>query len=364
MPIPSSGLFRIYPDNVTIVSGDFAVTSVGTPPAAASVATLDAYYDARLDDPATAPRLRNNTDTGGGIWAPGAGVYELSFSASSRIVLGVGDPGVETIDYFSADFPIGLYVNQCFLLGDGQYTGPTDGRGFQLSNIASKYNGATIQNLVPAGAVAGTIIQTPQFVTAFQRFGAEEILKFFGFAGTIIVNGAVINNAPLLRMDTFVITGVYNTAQLQFTLNTPNAGPGGEVSVTATTGSFLSFTSFKIKWLNDDGTYNERTIPSNFILTWTATSLIFRVPLNDDPDEDLIPYGGTRLALFGVGNGLPYTGDIQIANINVQLVNGSGVYTLVPGKTDDTYYDRSVSPVSTLDLKIPDPFIRSAFLKG
>lgn len=41
----------------------------------------------------------------------------------------------------------------------------------------------------------------------------------------------------------------------------------------------------------------------------------------------------------------------------------SGIYTLVPGKTNDTLYDRDETPVVTVDVKIPDPFIRTGFLE-
>lgn len=43
----------------------------------------------------------------------------------------------------------------------------------------------------------------------------------------------------------------------------------------------------------------------------------------------------------------------------------SGLYVLVPGKTDDTIYDRN-DPlnITTVDVKIPDPYVRTAFLGG
>jgi hypothetical protein len=42
--------------------------------------------------------------------------------------------------------------------------------------------------------------------------------------------------------------------------------------------------------------------------------------------------------------------------------DASGLYTLTPGKTprNDTYYDRGVTPVGTINQKIPNPTIRTA----
>lgn len=47
----------------------------------------------------------------------------------------------------------------------------------------------------------------------------------------------------------------------------------------------------------------------------------------------------------------------------VLIVDISGIYILVPGKRDDTWYDRSNPEVeATFDVKIPDPFVKLAFL--
>jgi hypothetical protein len=39
----------------------------------------------------------------------------------------------------------------------------------------------------------------------------------------------------------------------------------------------------------------------------------------------------------------------------------SGIYTLVPGKTDDTVYDRQAGQTS-VDLAIPDPTGKTGFV--
>lgn len=47
----------------------------------------------------------------------------------------------------------------------------------------------------------------------------------------------------------------------------------------------------------------------------------------------------------------------------IQLLgNPSGIYTLVPNKTHDTLYERNAGSLTEQDVKIPDPFIKTAFV--
>jgi hypothetical protein len=43
------------------------------------------------------------------------------------------------------------------------------------------------------------------------------------------------------------------------------------------------------------------------------------------------------------------------------IVNPSGIYTIVPGKTNDTLYDR-IPAVTSQVVKIPDPYVKTAFI--
>lgn len=46
----------------------------------------------------------------------------------------------------------------------------------------------------------------------------------------------------------------------------------------------------------------------------------------------------------------------------IQLIGDpAGIYTLVPGKTHDTLYERNAGSLTEQDVKIPDPFIKTAF---
>ena len=63
---------------------------------------------------------------------------------------------------------------------------------------------------------------------------------------------------------------------------------------------------------------------------------------------------------FGPGG---ETGGIDLGGeATLQFIGDpSGIYTLVPGKTNDTLYERIPAPTSQV-VKIPDPYLRTAFL--
>jgi hypothetical protein len=58
--------------------------------------------------------------------------------------------------------------------------------------------------------------------------------------------------------------------------------------------------------------------------------------------------------------------DVAIAPTILALTNPSGIYTLVPGKTDDTLYDRvaGTTVAISVDVAIPDPFGITAYIPG
>jgi hypothetical protein len=95
------------------------------------------------------------------------------------------------------------------------------------------------------------------------------------------------------------------------------------------------------------------------ILAHTNILLTIRIPYH------LIPYAGTQLMIMG-SQIIPtsFFGSAILGIVNIQLVDGSGLYTLVPGKRNDTYYDRSTTPSTTIDLKIPDPFGKTGYSHG
>lgn len=105
-------------------------------------------------------------------------------------------------------------------------------------------------------------------------------------------------------------------------------------------------------YLTFDGT---EVIVNTFVVQ-TATLLTFTLPIG------LGNFTGT-VNVSGKGNGVQFSGFVMLGTLEILLANASGIYTLVKNKTNDTIYDRS-TPGATIDVKIPNPFIKTGFIGG
>jgi len=61
--------------------------------------------------------------------------------------------------------------------------------------------------------------------------------------------------------------------------------------------------------------------------------------------------------------GTQFSGSVTLGVLNVLLTNASGIYTLVPGKTNDTLY-KTARDGTTRDVRIPTPFAKTGFIGG
>jgi hypothetical protein len=167
------------------------------------------------------------------------------------------------------------------------------------------------------------------------------------------------------------LLGVYNTQLFTLTTNTPDVLPGMITDIEDATNRLDVFDEdeFKIYWDTQEdeedvnplfpGWTGGVRIPRNLIIILEEN--LFRFIM---PDNLGIPYGGRRLMLTGTGSGVAFSGEFPLQNYNTTLVEGSGLYKLVPGQAYDTYYDRSVSPAETVNLKIPDPSIKTGYFNA
>jgi hypothetical protein len=132
----------------------------------------------------------------------------------------------------------------------------------------------------------------------------------------------------------------------------------------------------------DDTWYPDADVPRNDDDHYTVPTYTFDVP-SDFPIR-VTPYKITPdtddWAKGPPSPTIPVSWDVDTPDINftggqdgfidlggaatiVLAADPSGIYTLVPGKTNDTLYDRDVTPVGTIDVKIPDPFLKTGFLE-
>lgn len=353
MAIPAQGIIRIYPSTINTLVGNWSVSgnATGVSPLA-NQAALEAYYATRSDSPLVAPRMQFIDEIPGasGHFVPTNGNYEIEFNPDTSSI--IFDPGGvnESIDFLSASFPMGLTIDQLTVKWNGAWTtGPARNR--QLDNVLLNYFGATVLTTTPApGTTFDGDLQSGTFaiIPFIAKWSPIQVFKQFGFSTSMNSVVSALLSDPQFRNDLCYLEGVYNT-QFFGQSATAEALPGNLVEITGT--SLTAFNSIKIYWDDPTGTNGLSegvTVPTSHILTFTPVTIRFIIPTDED-----IPYGGKRLMVTGVGNGTTFVGEFPIANLNITLVDGSGLYKLTADQPYDTYYDRSTTPVTTVDLKIP-----------
>lgn len=110
--------------------------------------------------------------------------------------------------------------------------------------------------------------------------------------------------------------------------------------------------------LNANGViYNVFCIPGD-IAGWNNGT--FMSPNCFNPNPYLTPPAQPLPSIAVMGNGgLTLDGSTTLT----MLKNVSGIYTLVPGKTNDTMYDRQTGQ-SSVDMKIPNPTAKTGYIGG
>lgn len=80
-------------------------------------------------------------------------------------------------------------------------------------------------------------------------------------------------------------------------------------------------------------------------------------PLPKCPPPDWKP---GKYNIFGV----TFSGSVILGSLYISLKNGSGIYSIVSGKTNDTIYINSPGNNQTMDFKIPNPFFKTGLIGG
>lgn len=361
MAFPNSGLIRFWIDTVSIISGDFALNSDADPQAARPVADLQTYYDLRTEVLANAPCLRRQEiPPASGIFRPAIGDYELQFSPSTRDITfynaAITNPPDATLDFISADFPMGMSISQLVLYFRGQVNFTAD-----LTTIDYNFFGSNFYDYTPGVGLINGYIGSPSsgagaiIPSTLTKWSISQVLKQYGHKISILGNTTI----PYANWQNCFLVGTYATGFFTITTTTPNALPGNIVELEDLGGSFsiLDPDQYKIYWTAQTGDTESPDfpgmtggviIPRNNILQLTDTTFKFIIPIGLG-----IPYGGRRLMLTGLSTSIFFVGEFPLQNFNIQLVDGSGLYKLTPNQPYDTYYDRSTTPVTTIELKIP-----------
>lgn len=176
----------------------------------------------------------------------------------------------------------------------------------------------------------------------------------FGIRLPITFNGSVgqgFRNAQ--------ITGTYIIQSVTWTLDTTSpVEEGDEVTITSDpldpAHLKLDEITPKLQYLDDTGAVQTLTlIPT----TQTEFILIFIIPA-------LPGINDVNLGLVALGNGVQFSGSVMLGVLQILIINGSGIYRIIPNKTNDTLYVNSPVDDTTVDAAIPDPFFKTGFIGG
>lgn len=378
MAFPTSGLIKIFPSGTTIVSGLWALANSAQPMISQPAATLNTYFQARVPNIAVAPCLALDTEkpAASGIYVPNGGNYELQFGASTvgiEFYDGVyPSPVVATLDFIDADFPMGMAISDPQVWWNTQTLfGP--GRDRDISSVLFKYFGSTVRTFAPGvGLLNGTqasgnnsIIPNPLI-----RWSFVQVLKSFGLDIDCDIVISALGGQPRSITSECFILAAYSVQTFQMITDNANVLPGDISTLTSPqeTLDIFDIDTLQIFWdaqagdtvdADFPGMTGGVIIPRANIFTFNSSTLQYKMPTGLG-----IPYGGRRLMLVGTSNSAFFVGKFALQNYNITLVDGSGLYKLTSGKRNDTYYDRSVTPPVTVNLKIPDSYVKTGFFNG
>lgn len=269
------------------------------------------------------------------------GSISLGFDQNTPIFSLDGGPAISFNSLPSGFKVLGASASWTFFSAGGTIT---DFIGFQLFNLFSRVQ----QNFPSIAGFTGLSIPA---MSALDFIDLEFKLDF-----SIDTTGFV-SFVTCCDFTSFSLTGTYSIESFQYTLKTPVIAP--------TTGDVITITSdpknpLHLK-LDDITTINIilpdlTVVPVTAIVTSTLSEFFLQFILPDIITSPII-------TIQVVGNGTQFSGSIDLGQlITIFFLNGTGIYKLVPGKTNDTLYVQDLDPVQTIDVKIPTPFAKTGFL--
>lgn len=200
-----------------------------------------------------------------------------------------------------------------------------------------------------------------------------------------------------------IIDGTYSLWSFTYAIDTPTVntiGPSNKVRLTSTypAANALNLNGIVTNGIDNNGNYNalSDTGIAGIGLTWinlagvtkyyfipiryigidavkagfdpiTPVLLEFEIPpalaLLIWQDPTIPGWPNVLVTPYIYGDGTQFSGWVALTPLTLTLVDASGVYKLVKDKTNDTLYNQ-IAPISTSNVKIPNPFIKTGFIGG
>lgn len=195
---------------------------------------------------------------------------------------------------------------------------------------------------------------------------------FIEFVTTFVTTGITFN----FLITEFSLTGTFETIGYSWTIDNDSPVSIGEsISISSYPSNpntppanydpslldppplnLLDVDHLELHFLDDAGDPQTITIPISSFTSWTWYNITFPLP----------DFGGSSPPIFTivyVDNGTQFEGSLPLGQLlTIFFVDGTGIYTLVPNKTNDTLYVQDLDPVQTVEVEIPTPFAKTGFL--
>lgn len=205
-------------------------------------------------------------------------------------------------------------------------------------------------------------------------FGGNYIIQSFSFTSTIdtpavntigpnnkikITSTHDINPSIALDLSHIVTNGIDKATGSYNQLN--DTGISGVGLTWVNLAGVTQYYYIPLRYLDPD-----KLIPEEFIPI-TPTLLEFEIPpelaLLIWQDPTIPGWPDIPVTPIVYGDGTQFSGWVGLTSMTITLVNASGIYRLVKNKTNDTLYD-NLNPPATVDVKIPNPFVKTGFIGG
>ena len=222
------------------------------------------------------------------------------------------------------------------------------GAGGTFRFICSPYDSGPIT--FPPGSISA-INQNINPGVSYTPLQILNLTASLSFSGTSIFG----SSAKYLETAIIIINGTYTSTNYQWTL-TPNVNikSGSKVTITDTN-SGLSIAQIDIQYFDSNNIIHNFTVLAQDFISNSLGQVVFYLPQIGNPPP------GATVYVYGIGDGTQFTGAVLAGTFTYSFVDASGIYQLITNKSADTIYDRSSSG-ATIDVAIPNPFIKTGFL--
>jgi hypothetical protein len=170
----------------------------------------------------------------------------------------------------------------------------------------------------------------------------------------VITGGCGFRLVPSNVVSSFTyldITGTYELQRFQFSIETEApVSVGQDIEITTSEEDLRKVTHIIVDYTTLDNVDHEVDITS--FVSQGQFSLVFA----------MIDFGNApkvRISLIST----EFSGSVDLGEmLTINFLDGTGIYKLDTGATHDTLYVQDYTPFQTIDVKIPNPFAKTAFV--